>query len=464
MTGADLIAEIEALERRVGDLRAAWSPPVVARPDLEAPLALGCLEDPGPATQRSWRTPALSLDEPHGPSLGDPAPPPPPDLDPPWPPWDLDSLPEPSTSGSSPDERLELVTAREKRNVDRVADVPHELVTSRRITTSTERPKSWNPRYAGYDWYPQIEAASLLHLRDGFIGDNVVFDRDRYYRLGSWWLGNSWELYRKTREVRHVDVGVSIGGWGGESFQLFVLAALPKLAALLDVMERPELAHAKIVSHDEGAPAARWFWDALGLRDRIVQKPQDARAGFVVHADVALFPHFEPNSGQFGLFPRGTLLPVQRRLGTLEPEIQDLVVYLERPGAKRHRSVANGDELVRRIEQVLAGTGYRLELLAGEGHLDADRALLKRAKVILGPHGGAFGNLVFLQPGTHVIEFLPLYDLFAAGRDPQPGYWGLAQAASLDYWTVAPENFDLDRPGMYVDVEEVAAILGHVLS
>ena len=70
---------------------------------------------------------------------------------------------------------------------------------------------------------------------------------------------------------------------------------------------------------------------------------------------------------------------------------------------------------------------------------------------------------MFAQPGSHVIEFLPLYRLYAEGSDPRPLYWGLAQAAGLDYWTVAPQPFDFDGAEMVVDADEVAAIVRRIV-
>jgi len=108
-------------------------------------------------------------------------------------------------------------------------------------------------------------------------------------------------------------------------------------------------------------------------------------------------------SHNFGFYPRHVLLPVQQRLGVLDDSPQNLVIYLARTGA---RSVANDNEVLARLTQRLKNTNYSLHVFQASGNFELDLSIMRRAKVVLGPHGSAFANLVFTKPGTHVIEFL----------------------------------------------------------
>lgn len=381
----------------------------------------------------------------------------------PWEPMDLSRLLDVPKGSLEPEERLSVVTNREKQNIRRVKDVPRDSVSTSGITSTMERPRSLDLSYLRRPWFDQLTTAFLLQLRDGFIGDNVIFDAERYYSFGKWWLGwqdDSWNLYAETREVRHVDAGISIAAWGGESFQHFIVDALPKLASVIDWLEDPRFAHVRIVSHNEGAEAAQWFWHELGLAERVVQKPLNAEAGFVIHADLALFAQFAPNLGHFGLHPRHCLRPVQQRLGVLDGADQDSVLYLRRTG---HRSVANEGRLLSELDDLLAGTRYHLQIFESSSDLGRAMAVFKRAKLVLGPHGEAFANLVFAQPGTRVIEFNPIYRLYAQWEDPHALYWGLSQAAGLEYWSVAPRNFGALRERMVVDHDEVLQIVRNCL-
>ncbi len=359
---------------------------------------------------------------------------------------------------------LETVTSKIKKNIISLSDVPPKLVLLKPVSTSMERPNTLRAIEAEGPWYPPLTESFLLTIPDSFIGDNVIFDSERYYSFGKWWLGNhedSWKLYEKTREVRHIDMGMSVTSWGGEAFQLFILDTLPRLPAYFELLDQPGFANLKLVSHFRNCATAQWFWNMLGLTDRVVQKPLNAHEGFVLHADLALYQNWHPNLGTYGVHPRGSLLPIQQRLGILDGTTQDLVLYCGRQ--RGARSVLNREALVRRLTEVLKRTKLTLHEFEASGNLELDMELFKRALIILGPHGGALANMVFSQPGTHIIEFLPIYRLYREGTYPRPVYWGLAQAAGLDYWTVEPSGFDFERADMEVNVDEVANIVDQLV-
>ncbi len=359
---------------------------------------------------------------------------------------------------------LQLVTQKEKSTINSLDEVPAELLSTRDILSSMRRPRSISQSVEHLSWFPQLNKAFLLRLPGGFIGDNVVFDAEHYYAFGRWWMGYNWDLYAETRSIRHIDAGICLGAWGGEAFQHFIMDVLPTLAGVIDLLESPGYEHVKIVSHLKGARMAPWFWQQLGLSDRVVQKPINAKEGFVIHADQVLYSQFMPTVGEIGIYPRHLLRPVQRRLGLLKPVPQDRVIYLQRPDYFP-RTVANEEALLEHVRQSLVGTGLELEVFTGPMQdTQDDLERFRRARIIFGPHGGAMANIVFAQPGTHVVEFLPIYRLYEEGSDSRAMFWGLAQAAGLEYWTIEPDNFAYEEPdGMLIDVEEMVAIVEYVL-
>ena len=230
---------------------------------------------------------------------------------------------------------------------------------------------------------------------------------------------------------------------------------------MIDLIESSTFANFKIVTHYRDCAVSQWLFKRLGLEERIVQKPINADDGFVISTGMAFFPHFEPCLHAFGLFPRFTLLPIQKRLGVLDGTHQDLIVYLSR---NNNRSVADESNLLTVVKQFVESAGYEFYIFHASGNFDHDLEVMKRAKVILGPHGGAFANIAFAQPGTHVVEFLPIYKSFAESEgNARRNFWGLSQAAGLDYWALDPEWFDFDKPGMVVDVAKVVDLLRKIL-
>lgn len=103
-----------------------------------------------------------------------------------------------------------------------------------------------------------------------------------------------------------------------------------------------------------------------------------------------------------------------------ENEIQDLVnskdrliLYLPR-SSKSTRSVVNDEEIVKLLRENL-NEGYRLVIIAHTKEFKTIEALhrswyryaylFSRAKVIIGPHGGAMNNMMWVPRDCHLIEF-----------------------------------------------------------
>jgi hypothetical protein len=138
-------------------------------------------------------------------------------------------------------------------------------------------------------------------------------------------------------------------------------------------------------------------------------------------------------------------------------------LYLPRPPNEK-RAVANADALLAAVRAELRPP-YQLKVFQHGKRLVDDVTAFKEAKVVFGPHGGAWGNIGFVPPGGHVIEFLPMRKLWRrdAKANFRPCYLWLARACRLAYWMVEPVNFDFDRPKqMVVQTKEVLSALGYI--
>ena len=98
------------------------------------------------------------------------------------------------------------------------------------------------------------------------------------------------------------------------------------------------------------------------------------------------------------------------------PSPPSALLYISRRDSPA-RQVENEDEVTACLEPY----GFQIVTLSGMS-VAAQAALFGSARVVTGPHGAGFANLLFCNPGTAVLEFFsPLYVNFC--------YWTLACGA-----------------------------------
>lgn len=118
------------------------------------------------------------------------------------------------------------------------------------------------------------------------------------------------------------------------------------------------------------------------------------------------------------------------------------VVFLGRCGAAA-RAMDNEDNAFKMVEQTMEKKGRPEQLVrfcGDAGQPEVQAAALSRATAVVGPHGGAMANLLYVNPGcnTHIIEFVQSAPFVppGAGQAPQGRYksfyyYGIG--APLDY-------------------------------
>jgi Glycosyltransferase 61 len=115
------------------------------------------------------------------------------------------------------------------------------------------------------------------------------------------------------------------------------------------------------------------------------------------------------------------------RLRKENPSTADALIYISRRDSPA-RQVENEDEVIACLEPY----GFQIVTLSGMS-VAAQAALFGSARVVAGPHGAGFANLLFCNPGTAVLEFFsPLYVNFC--------YWTLARGAGLSYFYMLGEG------------------------
>ena len=151
---------------------------------------------------------------------------------------------------------------------------------------------------------------------------------------------------------------------------------------------------------------------------------------------------------------------------SIKPLLSDLkakrnvILYLNRGENHDHRGVINNNEILEYLKGFAKYNGFELVIKSNDnrGTFDEERDIYSRAIICIGPHGGMFGNMIFMQYGSYVIEF----NGWLRKNDYRPDYHGLAQANGLHYFYVAPEEFEYFHHRMTVNVKHLAIILKHI--
>lgn len=256
----------------------------------------------------------------------------------------------------------------------------------------------------------------------------------------------------------------------GETTPHFVMDVVPRLTLVAPLVRAsPDV---KVLAFLENKKLLRWVFPGLS-DDRFVW----ARAEDLIPADVVVTPVFTNAFGWSswaGLptWPHGMVAISKYLRDALQatPPIPELaiatgsrddnrtatnanstVLYVSR-APHRVRAVCQEEALLRAVAAALKPQ-FRL-VVVQDPRRPVRQAL--NAAVLMGPHGGAFSNLVFMAAGSHAVEFIPLDRGIA-----RPCHVALAAASGVTYHHVEPTSgFDFDaRQCMHIDARRVVRAL-----
>ena len=120
-------------------------------------------------------------------------------------------------------------------------------------------------------------------------------------------------------------------------------------------------------------------------------------------------------------------------------------IYISREKAER-RKLVNGDKVWSCLEKMGFEKIYMEDLSFSDQIL-----LMQQASVVVAPHGAAITNVIFCQPGTHVVEIADL-------SFPNPNFYALSSAMGHHYWILDAEGIGDVHPlkkDLYIDPSEV---------
>jgi len=339
--------------------------------------------------------------------------------------------------------------------MDDVKGFPNVLWVNHSDTNVSPPLYGSNNHSLGEIWKTPL-ASFILAISNGYVAPSgLVFDYEYAYRNGKWY----YEFPPNYMQTIHVDkliTFVQIWGW---NFIHFVFDTLPRIDLSYDLICRET--NIKILVPNPDSSFMLEMLDALGIdQSRIIlQEP-----GHVYSADIVYYPHFY-NKGkpqQMGLIPPRSLEKVRSKLTGQFAKPKNKIIYLKRKKGHK-RSVENEEDLLENIEKNLSN-GFTLKVLEPYNDWIKDKEVIKQARVVLGPHGGAWSNILFCKGKTDVIEFLPLASLKMKGKNERPCFYGLSNALNLNYWSIEPFCFEFEKPGkgMTVPINEVLSVLNKI--
>lgn len=294
--------------------------------------------------------------------------------------------------------------------------------------------------------YPHVarrmQGRKTIILRDAVVAPTgAVFNRWLFLRTTRWYYTLP-SVHRRLQGPR-LPAAVSLVMTWSDSFQHFVMDTLTKADTVMDLVRSdPSL-------HIVGMP---------GLGFRLLQRawPWVHPSRFVtlgertVQAVDALYFPIVVGPSRMGDVPVGSafskIAPAFTEAACDWGQSQPLppprttLLYLGR-AASRHRSVDNQAALLEALTSALRPVGLQLEVLIDpvEANVTSTCRAVQRAVGVIGPHGGALANAIFMQPGGHVIELGPNPDDLAPDEAMRECFTGMANGmTNTSYWRVPP--------------------------
>jgi capsular polysaccharide biosynthesis protein len=156
-------------------------------------------------------------------------------------------------------------------------------------------------------------------------------------------------------------------------------------------------------------PILRWF----GVQNHIVFGPPE-NAGTVLTQ-----PYIEcgnPSPEKIHLLRN----EIEKRV-EMKPEI-GIFIYRQ----ERIRKVLNPDYVIDMLKRTYPGLEWHV---FDRLDVDSTARLFSRAKIIVGPHGAGFTNMLFAPRNIHIVEFMPM-------ESPNICYWHLSELLENKHYII----------------------------
>lgn len=206
---------------------------------------------------------------------------------------------------------------------------------------------------------------------------------------------------------------VLLGTTGGDSYYHHMVECAPRI----DLLEQAGLSRKKVdgwIVNDTRTPYQKETWRRLGLDPRAIRTVAD---GSYYQCERLWVPSLPSVPGRMRTKTAAFLKGLFDAPDSGQPW---RLLYVPRQGLPSRRLL---DE--ERITSFLRSLGFEI-FFPGRHSVAQQARVFAEARIVVGPHGGAMTNVVFMQPGSLVVEFFhPRY--------VNPCYWRVAWANRCRY-------------------------------
>jgi len=294
---------------------------------------------------------------------------------------------------------------------------PREVKDALPINQRAWKHPAFEARHFQRDWgvfVAEIEGAFVSGPSVGVITPNRRLLTDVSFEFSGWP-----ESHSAMRKVLFPKPAFLKGTWvllastGGDSYYHHMAECTPRM----QLLHRAGLTRNKVdgwIVNDTRMPYQKETWRRLGLNPKKIRIVSD---GSYYKCERLWIPSLPDVPGRTNPETVAFLKNLFAAPQTKKPK---RLLYLPRQGLPSRRLL---DE--ERITSFLRSMGFEI-FLPGRYSVAQQARVFAEARAVIGPHGGAMTNVVFMRPGSLVVEFFhPRYI--------NPCYWRVAWANRCRY-------------------------------
>lgn len=249
------------------------------------------------------------------------------------------------------------------------------------------------------------------------------------------------KVLRSSAKAEHVERATWILERVYRNHSHWLTAHLPKLVLL---KERDQLSEIILPEPDKRTPVMNSSFKMIGINPDDYRTFDSMRPLKIDQLTVLETDRFRPE----------LLLPVRDAICSYYSEKQNRKIYISRAKALR-RKLLNEDD----IWPILESMGFE-KVFMEDMSFSNQVLLMQQAAIVVAPHGAAITNIMFCQPGTHVLEIADL-------SFPNPNFYALASAMGHHYWVLNAEGFGNVHPlekDLHIDPSDVRDTVNKIFS